>query len=155
MKLIVQLDDGAERVTSLAELADGASVLEVEPGLYSILRNGRSHVARVAAHPQQGLKVELDGRTSSVSLRDPRAMSRKGAGGAGAGRKSIMAPMPGKVVRVLVAAGDAVEEGQGLVVVEAMKMQNEMKAPKAGAIIEVRTEAGATVAAGEVLVILE
>jgi biotin carboxyl carrier protein len=63
--------------------------------------------------------------------------------------------MPGKVIRVLVAAGDAVEEGQGLVVVEAMKMQNEMKSPKSGRVAEVRARPDATVGAGEVLVVVE
>jgi biotin carboxyl carrier protein len=59
--------------------------------------------------------------------------------------------MPGKVVRVLVAVGDAVEAGQGIVVVEAMKMQNEMKAPRAGKVIAIAAKTGATVTAGEVL----
>jgi biotin carboxyl carrier protein len=63
--------------------------------------------------------------------------------------------MPGKVIRVLVAPGDTVEEGQGLVVVEAMKMQNEMKSPKAGRVVEVRARADATVGAGEILVVVE
>jgi biotin carboxyl carrier protein len=63
--------------------------------------------------------------------------------------------MPGKVVRVLVSAGDAVEEGQGLVVVEAMKMQNEMKAPKDGKVTAVSAKEGASIAAGQVLVTLE
>ena len=63
--------------------------------------------------------------------------------------------MPGKVVRVLVQPGDAVEAGQGLVVVEAMKMQNEMKSPKAGRVAEVRTRADAAVVAGEALIVVE
>jgi biotin carboxyl carrier protein len=58
-------------------------------------------------------------------------------------------------VRVLVAAGDAVEAGQGLIVVEAMKMQNEMKSPKAGTVVEIKTKDGATVAAGEILIVIE
>jgi biotin carboxyl carrier protein len=71
------------------------------------------------------------------------------------GRQEVAAPMPGKIVRVLVNPGENVEEGQGLVVVEAMKMQNEMKSPKAGRVAEVRTSAEATVAAGDVLVVIE
>jgi biotin carboxyl carrier protein len=63
--------------------------------------------------------------------------------------------MPGKVIRVLVSVGDTVELGQGLVVVEAMKMQNEMKSPKAGRIVEVKTKPHAAVAAGDVLVVVE
>jgi biotin carboxyl carrier protein len=71
------------------------------------------------------------------------------------GVETITAPMPGKVVRVLVAPGDAVEAGQGLVVVEAMKMQNEMKASLAGRVATVPAREGATVAAGEVLATIE
>jgi biotin carboxyl carrier protein len=63
--------------------------------------------------------------------------------------------MPGKVIRVLVSQGDSVEAGQGLVVVEAMKMQNEMKSPKAGRVAEVRAEPGAAVLAGETLIVVE
>jgi biotin carboxyl carrier protein len=63
--------------------------------------------------------------------------------------------MPGKVVRVLVQVGDAVEAGQGLVVVEAMKMQNEMKASRPGRVIEIRAHAGDTVSAGDTLAVLE
>jgi len=63
--------------------------------------------------------------------------------------------MPGKVVRVLVETGQQVEVGQGVVVVEAMKMQNEMKAPKAGVIVSVNAEVGATVNAGDLLAVVE
>jgi biotin carboxyl carrier protein len=63
--------------------------------------------------------------------------------------------MPGKVVRVLVAQGDLVEAGQGIAVVEAMKMQNELKAPRGGRIASLSTHEGATVAAGEVLAVIE
>jgi biotin carboxyl carrier protein len=86
---------------------------------------------------------------------DPRDLRASGHGGGTHGRQEIAAPMPGKVVRVLVKVGDAVEEGQGVVVVEAMKMQNEMKSPKAGTVAEVRTRADATVSAGEVLIVVE
>jgi biotin carboxyl carrier protein len=63
--------------------------------------------------------------------------------------------MPGKIVRLLVAEGDSVEAGQGLLVVEAMKMQNEMKAPKAGCVVSLKAHEGATVAAGDVLATIE
>ena len=69
--------------------------------------------------------------------------------------QTIASPMPGKVVRVLVAAGDTVELGQGIVVVEAMKMQNEMKAKRAGRVLEMTAKEGATVVAGEVLATIE
>ena len=66
-----------------------------------------------------------------------------------------MAPMPGKVVRLLCAAGDQVTAGQGVAVVEAMKMQNEVQSPKAGQVLELRVREGQTVNAGEVLAVIE
>lgn len=129
-------------------------ISEVEPGLYSILDGTRSFEARVSRN-HAGFVVDLDGRVIEFELEDPREL-RKGARHHGRhGRAEIAAPMPGKVVRVLVAPGDTVEEGQGLVVVEAMKMQNEMKAPKDGKVIAVAAKEGASITAGQVLVTLE
>jgi len=130
------------------------SVTPLTPGSYSILIDGRSYTAFAAAGGNAG-EIVVNGRTFAVEVFDPREMrARKGAG-AGEGRQKIAAMMPGKVVRVLVAQGDEVEAGQGLIVVEAMKMQNEMKSPKAGRVLEVKTKADATVAAGEVLMVIE
>jgi biotin carboxyl carrier protein len=154
MKLIVEVNASEERITTLAELMRGASIEEVEPGVYSILRDGHSYQARVAKRRDTYL-VEVDGLSASVAIRDPRELTSRGTKGAGSGRQSIAAPMPGKVVRVLVANGDHVEAGQGLVVVEAMKMQNEMKAPRAGIIVEVKAAPGATVTAGDILIVIE
>ncbi len=92
----------------------------------------------------------------AVEVRDPRSFrSRKGAAGLGEGPQKLTAPMPGKIVRVMVMPGAEVEPGQGLVVVEAMKMQNEMKAAKKGLVKQVLVKEGANVNAGEVLVIVE
>jgi biotin carboxyl carrier protein len=132
---------GVEREYSIAPLGAGA---------YSVLIGGKSYYA-VAA----GGEIRVNGRAFAVDLFDPREIRGRRSGGAGEGRQNVLSPMPGKVVRVLVSAGDAVEAGQGLVVVEAMKMQNEMKSPKAGKVAEVKTKAEATVAAGEVLVVIE
>jgi biotin carboxyl carrier protein len=136
---------------------EGAEVLERDfsiepmyPGSYSVLIEGRSYDV-VAA----GGEVRVNGRVFHVEVFDPREMRGRKNAAAGEGRQNIAAMMPGKVVRVLVQQGDAVEAGQGLVVVEAMKMQNEMKSPKAGRVIEVKTRADATVAAGEVLMVIE
>lgn len=117
----------------------------------SVLLNGRSYrVSRGA-----GDEVWVNGHLLSMQVFDPRDL-RTGQGSAAShGRQEIAASMPGKVIRVLVAAGDAVEEGQGLIVVEAMKMQNEMKSPKAGRVAEVRARPDATVGAGEILVVVE
>lgn len=88
-------------------------------------------------------------------LIDPRSLRGRKSHGQSQGRREVAAPMPGKVVRVLVAVGDAVSSGQGLAVVEAMKMQNEMKSPIDGRVTEVRAKEGAAVTAGEVLLVVE
>lgn len=92
----------------------------------------------------------------AVELRDPRSLrSRQKAGGDEAGPKKIVAPMPGRVVRLLVAEGSEVEAGQGIIVVEAMKMQNEIKAPKKGVVQKILANPGAAVNPGDVLAIVE
>jgi biotin carboxyl carrier protein len=131
-----------------------ASLVEVEPGVYSMLWNGRSYEVRVEPANER-MVLAVGGRLFDVEVADPRRQSRRSRGWIGEGRISVSAPMPGKVVRVLVSDGEAVEAGQGLVVVEAMKMQNEMKAPKSGKVSGLRVREGAAVAAGEVLVTIE
>ena len=120
-------------------------------GRYSVLIDGRSFL--VTLGPKGN--VSVNGESFSIAVFDPRDRPSRTASGRDHGNASVVSPMPGKVIRVLIGAGDSVEQGQGLVVVEAMKMQNEMKSPKSGRIMEIRTEAGATVTAGQVLVIVE
>jgi biotin carboxyl carrier protein len=92
----------------------------------------------------------------AAELRDPRSLlSRKGAGIDEKGPRKLLAPMPGKVVRVLVAEKDQVEAGQGILVVEAMKMQNEIKSPKKGMVKKISAVAGAAVNPGDVLAVVE
>jgi biotin carboxyl carrier protein len=126
------------------------SIEPLTPGSYSILIDGRGYDVIAA-----GGEFQVNGRAFSVEVFDPRSLRGRKSAGAGEGRQNIAAMMPGKVVRVLVAAGDAIEAGQGLVVVEAMKMQNELKSPKAGRVVEVKTKPEATVAAGQVLLVIE
>jgi biotin carboxyl carrier protein len=133
------------------------SIAELTPGSYSILIEGRSYSAftspsGIAASLNE---IVVNGRAFAVEVFDPREMRARKSAGAGEGRQNIIAMMPGKVVRVLAARGDEVEAGQGLIVVEAMKMQNEMKSPKSGRVVEVKTQADATVAAGEILMVIE
>lgn len=91
-----------------------------------------------------------------VVLRDPRSLrSRRGAADDDHGPRKLVAPMPGKIVRILAAEGSEVEPGQGVLVVEAMKMQNEIKSPKKGVVRKVVVEAGAAVNAGDVLAVVE
>jgi biotin carboxyl carrier protein len=136
-----RLDGAAERA---------ADVTMPEPGLYSILLDGHSYDVQVERAPQH-LIVVLRGHRFEIEVEDPRRWSRQSARRHGPDVETIAAPMPGKVVRLLVAPGDPVEPGQGVLVVEAMKMQNEMKAARAGRVISVTVQEGATVTAGEVL----
>jgi biotin carboxyl carrier protein len=136
------------RIDGGAVFADAS---EITPDTYSILLEGRSF--EVWLRPtREGLLAVCGEQEFPVQVRDPRAW--RGAQGplpAAEGRQQVTAPMPGKVVRVLIAAGQTVEKGQGLVVVEAMKMQNEIRAPKAGAVERVFVKENDTVGAGEPL----
>jgi biotin carboxyl carrier protein len=127
-----------------------AGIRLVEPGVYSVIAGGRSYEARVS-----GGAISIGGRSFAVEIPDPRRWSRERNHAQAHGRQSIVASMPGKVVRVLVAEGDEVAAGQGIVVVEAMKMQNEMKAPRAGRVASLAASPGATVKAGDVLASIE
>ncbi|MET0650163.1 MAG: acetyl-CoA carboxylase biotin carboxyl carrier protein subunit [Pyrinomonadaceae bacterium] len=133
---------------------------EMGAGEYLLIHEGRVYECRVGAEPgasgRGALRVSVGAREYGITLTDPKHL--RGAGGVGGeqgGLAQVKAPMPGKVVRVLVEAGQAVEAGQGVVVVEAMKMQNELKSPKSGIVAELRAEPGATVNAGDVLVVIE
>ncbi len=102
------------------------------------------------------LIVHVNGVAVPVTVVDGRRRRRERGGEAGADAqpRSIVAPMPGRIVKVLVQPGEAVEARQGLVVVEAMKMENELRAPRSGTVAEVRVSEGASVEANAVLVVL-
>lgn len=159
--------NGARRIAQFTPPADESSrakfsvdAREVEADakriahrVYSILLDGKSLEATVE-ETSNGLLVRVNGREYRVEIFDPRSWRRvRGAGIELEGRQQLVAPMPGKVVRVLVKAGQKVEAGQGLLVIEAMKMQNEIRSPKSGAVERVAHE-GQTVNAGEVLAIV-
>jgi biotin carboxyl carrier protein len=144
----IELAPGKFRLSDARERE--VSVETPQPGVYSVLLDGRSYDARV-----DNGAVIVCGHRFEIEVRDPRRYSRQSAAGAHGGVQRVAAPMPGKVVRVLVSVGDVVEAGQGIVVVEAMKMQNEMKAARPGKIASISVHAGATVTAGEVLASIE
>ena len=131
-----------------------ADVESAEPGVYTILLDGRSYDAFVEDTPS-GMVVSIEGHRFEIEARDPRRWSRKSAGGGAGAVQSILSPMPGKVIRVLVAAGDEVTPGQGVIVIEAMKMQNELKSNRAGRVLTISAKEGATVSAGELLARIE
>lgn len=153
-ELTVRVDGG--RVT--AEIADRVYDLELrepEPGSYLLFRGAEVHECRVdKAH--DGFDVNLRGRTYAVTIVDPKRLrSGQDADRHHHGLAEITAAMPGKVVRVQIEAGASVEKGSGIVVVEAMKMQNELKSPRAGVVVAIHVKAGDTVNAGDVLAVVE
>src|SRR5579862_8569115 len=101
------------------------------------------------------LHLWVGSRRFAVEVRDPRSLRGRARAGDDHGPKKITAPMPGKVVRVLVSEGEEVEPGHGIAVVEAMKMQNEIKSPKKGRVAKILVSGGAAVNAGDVLAIVE
>ncbi|MCC7235745.1 MAG: biotin/lipoyl-binding protein [Bryobacterales bacterium] len=137
-------DGNATAVTGVCE------AVETSPGRWSLLWEGRSYDAIAG---EDGVLV--NGTRIAAAARDPRDWSPGDNHAAASGPAHIASPMPGKIVRLLVADGDAVEAGQGIVTVEAMKMQNEMQAPRAGTVRLRGTAPGGTVAAGEVLATIE
>lgn len=130
-----------------------ADAVRISQSAYSILIAGRS--LEVSVEEQFGnLLARTAGREFRVEISDPRSWRRgKGGGIELEGRQQLVAPMPGKIVRVLAAAGERVAAGQGLLVIEAMKMQNEIRSPKSGTVEKLASE-GQTVNAGEVLAIV-
>jgi biotin carboxyl carrier protein len=134
-----------------------AEAVEIGAGIFSILLAGRAFEARVARQgpDENELLVRCAGRDFRVQVRDPRSW-RAGRRGAleATGPQQVVAPMPGKVVRLLVSAGDTVEAGRGLLVVEAMKMQNEIRAPKSGRVERVLVAEGQAVRNQETLVVI-
>jgi biotin carboxyl carrier protein len=118
--------------------------------------SGESRDIQVTPAPTPGeLLVTLDGRVASAAINRRRTGRGADAGAAAEGEQAIVAPMPGRVVRVLVAPGDAVAARQGVVVVEAMKMENELRSPKAGRVKDVQVAPGTSVEAGRILVVIE
>jgi biotin carboxyl carrier protein len=166
MKFEVQFrEPGGAKTTRVVEFAreeerwrvtlDGQRVdadpVEVAPNTFSILLHGRAYEMRVVPEEDGSLQVQTATREFFVEVLDPRAWRGRHLPAEAEGRQQIVAPMPGKVVRLLVKEGDLVEAGQGLLVVEAMKMQNEIRSPKNGKVERLHAKEGQAVNAGEVL----
>jgi biotin carboxyl carrier protein len=155
--LLLKLEDG--RV--LAEIGDRVYTLDVretEFDSYLFFLNTNVHECRVAerAGVKDTFDVAIHGRSYEVTIIDPKRLrSRQNSDRHHHGVAEILAPMPGKVVRVQLEAGANVEKGAGVVVVEAMKMQNEMKSPRAGVVVSLNVKPGDTVNAGDVLAVIE
>jgi biotin carboxyl carrier protein len=155
----VQIQRHGSRV--FAEIDGRRYTLEVHesgPNGYLLISQGRVFNCSVEGRPESGKKVEViaSTHTYTVTLTDPRRLhSAAPAIAHGNDAALIIASMPGKVVRVLAEVGARVAAGDGIIVVEAMKMQNEMKSPKAGTVVALNTKTGATVNGGDVLAVIE
>ena len=169
MKLKAQISETEYDVT--LSVAGDSAVAQVDGRRYEItiqervrseyvLINGanvyKCRVLQKRDPPGESFEVALRGKNYEVAIVDPKRL-RSGQTTAAhhAGAAEIVSPMPGKIVRVLVQAGANVAAGDSVIVVEAMKMQNEMKAPKAGVVISINATEGATVNAGDVLAVIE
>jgi biotin carboxyl carrier protein len=134
-------------VDAVPTARDILSIVEGEAKAYEVKReralNGELHML-------------VGSSRYSCEVQDPRSLrTRRAAGDSTEGPQKITAPMPGKVVRIMVPQGEMVEAGKGVLVVEAMKMQNELKSPKAGKVQKLLVAEGATVNAGDTLAIIE
>ncbi len=133
-------------------------VHESDQNGYVLISNGQVFNCRVEGRPDSGKEIDVIVGTTSypIVLTDPKRLSGAAPASAhGDDAARIVAPMAGKVVRVMVEVGARVEVGDGIIVVEAMKMQNEMKSPKAGTVIALNIQTGATVNGGDVLAVIE
>ncbi len=127
-------------------------VRAISPGVISILRDGESYVVRRG--PNQTITVGE--HAYEVAIADPRSWrNRQMASGGSTGPQRLTASMPGKVVRILTAPGAHVKAGQGILVIEAMKMQNELRSPRDGKINAILVQENSAVNAGEVVAIVE
>jgi biotin carboxyl carrier protein len=166
MKFVATLD-GADHQLEVEELTAHAlrvrlgdrqfevDVHRVGNSSYSILVDNRSFDFEVVRDGEELVVASRDG-AARVTLVDAARRSRHpGARTQVAGKASLKAMMPGRVINVLVKVGDEVAAQQGLLVVEAMKMENELKAPKAGKVVEIKVKPGQTVEKGELLLVVE
>ena len=126
----------------------------IRPGVLSLLLEGRAHRIVLDADLAEPA-LHLDEHRIAWQADDPRSFQRRRRHAAAHGPVTLKASMPGRIVRVLVERGAPVAAHQGIVVIEAMKMQNELKSPKEGRIAELRVIAGDTVASGQVLAVIE
>lgn len=147
--------DGAPHILDVARVGEfGLSVLRTVPAENGTVTASRE--LQICPGPLPGeLLVSLGGRVVGVTTNGRRGRRATDAGPLGHGEVTLVAPMPGRVVRVLVSAGETVAPRQAVVVVEAMKMENELRAPRAGRVREVTVTAGMSVDAGCILAVIE
>jgi biotin carboxyl carrier protein len=147
--LEVSEDNGRLRVVLNGEPVE-IEVGQLSGGGLSLLVGDRSYEAQVDVQDKQ-ISVELAGERFLFELDDGLMSGGEGRRGGHGGIAEVKAPMPGKVVKLLVSAGDAVESGQGILLFEAMKMQNEIKSPMAGEVVDFAVQEGQAVESREKL----
>jgi biotin carboxyl carrier protein len=150
--------EGASVTASVNDRRYSFTVREAGTHVFLLLDDeGRVYECRVSDTGDGAASVLIGDRAYTVQINDAKRLRRGAANAASraGGQSKITTQMPGKVVRILVEAGAEVEAGDPVIIVEAMKMQNEMKAPRAGRVAAINVQAGATVSAGDVLLIIE
>ncbi len=150
--------EGAKVFAEVNERKYELDVQEIRDGVFLFNFEGKVYEAHIDRNAKKSelFNVYVGNQNFAISLRDPKRL-RGGTGEHehGEGVAEIVTQMPGKVVRVLVETGAEVTKGEGIIVVEAMKMQNEMKSPKDGIVKEIKVNAGDTVNGGDVLAVIE
>ncbi len=147
----VAAGSGGESKCAVDGVAVVMDAVMLREGVLSLIIAGRQWECVL-----DGDAVAIAGRRFPFAVHDPRSLARRRGVAVGeAGPRAVRAPMPGRVVRVLASQGDEVVEQQGVVVLEAMKMQNEMRSPKTGRIRRVAVAVGDTVAAGDLLALVD
>ena len=122
----------------------------------SLLIGDKAYEVKRERSLQGDLHMVIGSARYAVDVQDPRSLrTRRAVSGTDAGPQKIKAAMPGKIVRLLVGEKEEVKAGQGIIVMEAMKMQNEMKSPKDGRVQKILTAEGSAVNAGDTLAIIE
>ncbi|HEX8738103.1 MAG TPA: biotin/lipoyl-containing protein [Pyrinomonadaceae bacterium] len=164
MKLIAELNNEKHEVEfkrdgeKLSASVDGREYAleasEVEPNVY--LLKHENQIFQIYVAPTEPAVANVGNHSFEIKISDPKRLRGAGAlAGSADGTIEIKTAMPGKVVRVVAEQGAEIRQGESVLVVEAMKMQNEMKSPKDGIVKEIRVAEGATVNAGDVLAIIE
>ena len=153
-KHVVELErDGAKYKFTLDGQPANADVVLTAPNAVSVILNGAAFEFHIVPSDDGSYTLQTGPHEFRAEVRDPRSWRGRRQGALEAeGRQQIVAPMPGKVIRLLVKVGDEVEAGQGLIVVEAMKMQNEIRSPKKGRVERLQAKEGQPVNAGDILV---